>query len=295
MYTYKFDVEKVTKDCVAWIKRWFAENGGERPAAIVGVSGGKDSAVVAALCAEALGKDNVIAVLMPNGEQKDIADSWKIIYHIGLKRIILSNISDTVNGLFANCGVVEDCVKYNLNQRFWYPETASIAWNNQAAVNAPARIRMATLYAMAAQYGGRVANTCNRSEDVCGYATLYGDSAGDFSPLSKLTVTEVIAIGEYLGLPQEITRKTPSDGLCGKSDEESLGMKYAELDEWLRESKRESTIGIKVWDMWISRGRFKLSLINLPSFDPDLYDRIEDVDYERNQPRGEVRLIKSMP
>ena len=340
MSDYKFDVEKVTEDCVAWIKEWFRVNGGEKPTAIVGISGGKDSAVVAMLCAKALGKDNVVGVMMPNGEQKDLMDAYQVMNCIRTKRRVIANIGEIYKA-FEDCAeefwttidperpkpnyseplklmlgaddvllqdtsnpeAVKDAVKAVLDMdsealRSSYIDVRtglppkhitdkvyleSVKWNEQAKINAPARFRMAVLYALAAQYGGRVANTCNRSEDVCGYATLYGDSAGDFSPLSKLTVTEVIAIGEYLGLPQEITRKTPSDGLCGKSDEESLGMKYAEIDEWLREGKHADTIGKVVKERWLKSGKFKLDLINLPSYSPCLYDYMDYVSDEVNR------------
>jgi NAD+ synthase len=109
----------------------------------------------------------------------------------------------------------------------------SVHVSEQSIINTPARIRMTTLYAISACVGGRVANTCNLSEDYVGYATKFGDGAGDFSPLAELTVSQVIAIGEELGLPDELIHKTPIDGLCGKTDEENLGFTYATLDEYI--------------------------------------------------------------
>jgi len=286
MSAYKFEVAPVTEACVAWIREWFAQNGGEKPTAVIGISGGKDSAVVAALCAKALGKDNLVAVLMPNGEQKDIGDSWTVIKHLGLQRVIYANISETFKAL-QNCimefWTLKDpnnppAVQY-IDSRTGLPmghvsktdKLEPMKWSEGALINTPARLRMTTLYAVAASVGGRVLNTCNRSEDAVGWSTLYGDTCGDLSPLSRLTVTEVIAMGEYLGLPREITRKTPSDGLCGKSDEEGIGLKYVEIDEYLREYKRADTVGKRVVEMYLKRGKFKLDLITLPSFVPPIY------------------------
>lgn len=212
---YIFNAKEVKDKCVEWIRNWFAENGNGCNA-VIGISGGKDSSVVAALCCEALGKDRVIGVLMPDGEQKDIADSMQLVEHLGIKYYIM-NIAEAV------CGIRNQI--YNTD----------ISVTSQTTINLPPRIRMAMLYAVSQSMNGRVANTCNLSEDYVGYATKYGDAAGDFSPLSQLTVTEVRAIGEELGLPHNLIYKTPSDGLCGQSDEDKLGFTYAELDLYLRE------------------------------------------------------------
>ena len=106
--------------------------------------------------------------------------------------------------------------------------------SRQTLVNLPPRIRMSTLYAVSQSMNGRVANTCNLSEDWVGYSTRYGDAAGDFSPLGKLTVQEVKEIGKHLGLPPVLVDKTPSDGLSGKTDEDNLGFTYAVLDRYIR-------------------------------------------------------------
>ena len=208
-----FDALKVKNDCVAWIRDFFEKNG---PGcnAVVGISGGKDSSIVAALCVEALGKDRVVGVLMPNGVQHDIDMAHLLVNHLGIRHYVI-NIKDAVEGVLKN-----------------FP--ADLPISEQTTVNLPPRIRMSTLYAVSQSVNGRVANTCNLSEDWVGYSTRYGDSAGDFSPLSHLTVTEIKQIGYLLGLPRELVDKTPIDGLCGKTDEENLGFTYAELDVYIR-------------------------------------------------------------
>ena len=214
----KFDAKQVKDRVVAWIRDWFEENG---PGcnAVIGISGGKDSSVVAALCVEALGKDRVIGVTMPNGVQKDISDSMKLIGHLGI-RYCNVNIGDTYNTLMA-------AVKEQLG-------TLDAEVSSQTVINMPPRLRMTSLYAVSQSMNGRVANTCNLSEDWVGYSTRYGDAAGDFSPLGGLTVAEVIAVGKELGLPIDLVEKTPSDGLCGKTDEDNLGFKYSVLDRYIR-------------------------------------------------------------
>lgn len=213
-----FNAKQVKDQVVQWIRDWFEVNG-KGCNAVVGVSGGKDSSVVAALCAEALGKDRVVGVTMPNGVQKDISDSMRLINHLGIRHCNV-NIGDTCSTLMA-------AVKEQLG-------TLGKEVSDQTTINLPPRVRMTTLYAVSQSMNGRVANTCNLSEDWVGYSTRYGDAAGDFSPLGGLVVREVIAIGLELGLPRDLVLKTPSDGLCGKTDEDNLGFTYATLDEYIR-------------------------------------------------------------
>lgn len=238
-----FDAKKVTNDCVQWIKDFFEKNGKDCMA-VVGISGGKDSSVVAALCVEALGKDRVIGVKMPCGEQKDIDYSNMLINHLGIRGYTM-NIGDAVGEI-----------------RSKFPVGVKIS--DQTTTNLPARIRMATLYAISQSVNGRVANTCNLSEDWVGYATRYGDAAGDFSPLSQLTVTEVKAIGRELGLPSELVDKTPTDGLCGKTDEDNLGFTYAELDAYIRDGIEPSEEVKAKIDSMHEKNLFKLQ--PMPSF-----------------------------
>ena len=211
-----FNAEQTAERIVQWIRDYFKENAAEDTKAVIGISGGKDSSVAAALCVKALGKERVYGVLMPKGEQFDINCSYQLVDHLGIGHCVI-NIGETAEAFFKamNEGGVE--------------------MNAQAEINTPPRIRMAVLYAVAASKGGRVINTCNLSEDYVGYSTKFGDSAGDMSPLSDLTVAEVIAVGDALGLPYELTHKTPIDGLCGKTDEDNLGFTYAELDSYIRD------------------------------------------------------------
>ena len=242
-----FDVEKVTAQCVRWVRDFFAENGPDCNA-VLGISGGKDSSVAAAVCVEALGKDRVIGVLMPNGEQFDIDMAYLLCDHLGIRRFEV-NIRDAVEG-------VKNAIP------------AGLTLSNQSIVNLPPRIRMATVYAVSQSCNGRVVNTCNRSEDWVGYSTRYGDAAGDFSPLSHLTVQEVKAVGRYLGLPEVLVEKPPIDGLCGKTDEDNLGFTYAVLDRYIRTGEIDDPETKAKIDRRHRQNLFKLRM--MPSFDPEI-------------------------
>lgn len=247
-----FDVKKTTEDVVKWIQEFFEKNG-KGCNAVIGISGGKDSSVVAGLCVKALGKDRVIGVLMPNGQQSDIDMAFKLVNHLGIRAIEV-NIADAVQGILNG---IENAKSYN-----GY-DNAGIS--NQAKINLPPRIRMSTVYAISQCNNGRVANTCNLSEDWVGYSTRYGDSAGDFSPLAKLTVDEVKQIGREIGLPAELVDKVPSDGLCGKTDEDNLGFTYAELDKYIRTGICDNPETKALIDQKHERNKFKLEL--MPCFE----------------------------
>lgn len=241
-----FDVKDATTKCIAWIKKFFEENG-KGCNAVVGISGGKDSSVTAALCVQALGKDKVIGVLMPNGDQADISASYLLCKHLGIKYYEI-NIKD----------MYEAAIK---------EISSKMEVTNQTLINLAPRLRMSTLYAVSQSNNGRVANTCNLSEDYVGYSTRYGDSVGDFSPISHFTVTEVLQIGEYLGLPNELVHKAPSDGLCGKTDEDNLGFTYKMLDQYIREGINPPEEIKKRIDYLHKVNQFKLEL--MPSFNYD--------------------------
>ena len=244
---YKFDALKVKNQCVDWIREFFEING-KGCNAVIGISGGKDSSIVAALCVEALGKDRVIGVLMPCGEQHDIDCAKQLVEHLGIRHYIV-NIKDTVDGLMKNL-----------------PKDIEIT--AQTIQNIPPRVRMTTLYAVSQSLNGRVANTCNLSEDWVGYSTRYGDSVGDFSPCSNLTVAEMKEIGHLLGLPYNLVEKVPIDGLCGKTDEDNLGFTYAELDRYIRTGEIEDKEKQKLIDYKHRINKFKLEL--MPSFKPEI-------------------------
>lgn len=213
MSEYNFNAKDAAEKCIQWIRDWFDING-KGCNAVIGISGGKDSSVVAALCVAALGKDRVIGIMMPNGEQFDIDYSIELCKILDIKNYTI-NIKDAYAGF----------IKGFDNQ---------FEMSEQARVNISPRIRMAALYAASQSMNGRVANTCNLSEDWVGYATRYGDAAGDFGPISNFTVEEVRAIGRELGLPAKFTDKPPLDGLCGKTDEDNLGFTYQTLDDYIR-------------------------------------------------------------
>ena len=245
-----FDAKKVKDECVNWIRDFF-ENNGKDCNAIIGISGGKDSSIVAALCVEALGKERVIGVLMPYGEQADIDMAKLLVSHLGIKHYII-NVKEAIDGLKA-------AVPFELSE--------------QSVTNIPPRIRMATLYAVSQSNNGRVANTCNLSEDWVGYSTRYGDSVGDFSPCSHLTVQEMKQIGSLLGLPDVLVNKVPIDGLCGKTDEDNLGFTYAELDRYIRPGEIDNPQTKERIDRLHRINKFKLEL--MPSFNPEIATAID--------------------
>ena len=248
---YTFDVEKVTNECIQWIRNWFEKNG---PGcnAVLGLSGGKDSTIVAALCAEALGTDRVIGVALPESTQ-GLNEADKIAEHLGIKFMVLP--------------IGDICSSFDVADN----------WSVQTKQNIPPRVRMTMLYAVSQTYNGRVANTCNLSEDYVGYATLFGDNAGSFAPLSKLTVTEIYQIGDYLGLPYEWVHKVPDDGLPHSSpDEEKFGFSYAELDRYIREGvepegKCNNSDELKIDKIrrMYENNKFKTEIIQIPCYWPE--------------------------
>lgn len=241
-----FNAIEVKNEIVKWIRKTFEEIGSDCNA-VVGISGGKDSSVVAALCAEALGKDRVIGVLMPNTDDtiyKDCNDDDSIKDSELLLSILdIQSYTIDIRDPFID---IMDKLEEIFNP------------SEQTIINLPARIRMATLYAVSQSVNGRVANTCNLSEDWVGYSTRYGDSVGDFSPLSMLTTDEVIAVGDACGLPEYLTHKTPSDGLCGKTDEENLGFSYAVLNRYIREGVCDDESIKERIDYLHKKNKFKL-------------------------------------
>ena len=245
-----FNVEKTTNDIIQWIRGWFEVNGNGCNA-VIGISGGKDSSVTAALCVAALGKERVVGVMMPNGVQPDIDVSEKVIEFLGIRGLTV-NIHDSFEAAKAE---IERALGAELSR--------------QSIINLAPRIRMSSLYAVSQSLNGRVANTCNLSEDWVGYSTRWGDSVGDFSPLAKLTVHEVIEVGRHLGLPSFIVDKAPSDGLTGKTDEDNLGFTYATLDRYIRTGVCEPIEKKELIDRKHKLNLFKLEMMPAFPYEPD--------------------------
>lgn len=245
---YKFDKVKVANELIKWVKDWFDENGKDCNA-IIGISGGIDSAVVACLCEEALGKDRVIGVRLPQNIQEDIDDAYTIINYLGIKNIGI-NIGTTVDSVLMGMGFAE------------------IPISEQTKINLPPRIRMATLYAVSQSLNGRVMNTSNLSESWVGYDTRFGDSVGDCSPLGMLTKTEIKELAYVLGVPLGLIKKDPADGLCGKTDEERFGFTYEELDKYIREGVIDNVEHQEKIEEMHNKNIFKLKPI--PVFDPGI-------------------------
>lgn len=233
-----FDARKAADATVSWVGDWFNKNG-KGCNCIIGISGGKDSSVASAVCVKALGKERVIGVMMPNKDQADIDMAELLIDHLGIKSYMI------------NIGTTFDALVKEIRDK-----TGEIS--NDSIINLPPRLRMSTLYAIAQSHNGRVANTCNLSEDWVGYSTRYGDSVGDFSPLSSFTTAEIRAIGRYLGLPDILINKVPSDGLSGKTDEDKLGFTYEVLDKYIRTGEIEDIKTKERIDILHERNLFKL-------------------------------------
>lgn len=217
MISENFNAVEHKDKIVQWIRDWFEENGKDC-CAVIGISGGKDSSVAAALCVEALGRKRVFGVLMPCGNQSDIDASYKLCGYLNIphREIDIFPMAEDFGNSLARNGI--------------YP-------TEQAEINLLPRIRMTTLYFVSQSFGGRVVCTDNLSESYIGYSTRWGDNIGDFAPLANYTASEVVAIGDALGLPYELTHKIPSDGLCGQTDEDRFGFTYEQLDTYIRTGK----------------------------------------------------------
>ncbi len=212
-------MENLKDNVINWIKEYFKENA-DAQGAVIGLSGGKDSSVVSKLLVEALGKDKVFGVLMPNGVQKDIDDSLKLVEFLGIEYQVV-NIQEAYDGILNAIG--EDNI------------------SKQGKINISPRLRMTTLYAIASSKNYRVAGTGNKSEGFVGYTTKWGDNAHDFNPIATLNTEEVVALGDALGLPHELAHKTPSDGISGLSDEDNLGFTYKQINTFMEKGTTGNT------------------------------------------------------
>lgn len=247
---YEFNAKEHLEKCIEWTRQWFEENG-KGCMAVLGMSGGKDSTIAAAIIAKAIGAENVLGVAMPEHKQ-GICEADKICKHLGIK-YIKCPIGDACDAI---SNTVLDAVKSR---------------TVQTSQNIPPRVRMTMLFAIAQSVNGRVVNTCNLSEEYIGYSTIFGDNAGSFSPIRNLTVKEILAIGDELGLPKKWVHKTPDDGLPhSKPDEEKFGFSYETLDAWIREGvKPSSEIFNKIMDMH-NKNLFKTRMVQIPSYEPNL-------------------------
>ena len=251
----------VKEKCVQWIRDWFKINGPECNA-IIGISGGKDSTIVAKLCVEALGPGRVIGVSIPDVNQSD-EEARKVAEVLGIKLFTfpINNITDAFFYNYAKMVDWEGCTDDGIKHR------------KQAEQNLPPRVRMCVLYYISQSLNGRVANTCNLSEDFLGYSSIWGDSVGDFSPLAKLTVTEIRNLGDALGLPHELVWKTPDDGLPhSQTDEAKFGFTYETLDKYIRDGVKPEPNVLEKINRMHEKSEFKRRAINLPSFDPSVWE-----------------------
>ena len=276
-----------TQDCINWIKDYFKDNPDGK--AIIGISGGKDSTIAAALCVEALGADRVVGVMMPQGTQNDIDDAKEVCETLNIIPLLI-NIGHT-------CTVLMDWIAGSLtfaphNKEYMPDAVTTVISNPMIKTNLPARIRMTTLYAVAALYpNSRVVNTCNRSEDYVGYSTKYGDAAGDFSPLGNLTVREVLKIGDELGLPEHLVHKAPSDGMCGKTDEDNLGFTYEQLDDHILGTQKINPETEEKIERLHKATRHKYE--PMPTFNSDDFCALPGqthIDFDNEKPRRGLRV-----
>lgn len=253
--TYDFNpaecYESIKKQFLAWLDRVPCKK------AVLGISGGKDSTVCAHLLSKIIGPENVYGVMMPNGLQTDIGDSLEVIKLTKINSYAV-NIANAYNAIV-------DQLSYN-----------GLKPSNDTIINMPARLRMTTLYAVAQTVGGFVLNTDNIDEIISGYYTLYGDGAGSYGLLRNLTVAEVIELGRWLGIPENLIMKKPGDGLQSQGDEERLGIKYADLDKLIRKNEATDEFRQKIMKRYTAN-QFKTDLVNIPAPRFDYPDFVRDV------------------
>lgn len=262
MMTYRFNTERVTSDLINWIRDWFERNGGKNSTAVLGISGGKDSTIVGKLLVEAIGANRVFGVMLPNGTQHDLDTAKEVCNYLGLRDSVVWNIGEIYNTVLKSWENTEQSSIY-------YP-------GSQSLINLAPRLRMTALRFIAQMMNGRLINTSNLSEDWVGYATIDGDSAGDMSPLSMLTVQEVKLIGHFLQIPHHLVEKVPEDGLVGVSDEDNLGVSYSDIDAYIRKSSEISPKAIEIIEHKFKCNEFKLRATSgMPKFMPKIEDLYE--------------------
>ena len=223
----KFDAEKETKNVIEFIRNYFEENnlGG----VILGISGGKDSGVVAGLFTEAIGKDKVIGVTMPCHSKDEDREDAKLISDFYGFKLINIDLTDSFDTYKEQINLLGDFTEEELKN---------------SDINLKPRLRMATLYYLAALYTALnkktfiVSGTSNKCELYVGYFTKGGDSVHDIAPIADFTVEEVIKIGEVLKVPEKVLYKKPSDGLSNQTDEDKLGVTYRDIATYMENPEK---------------------------------------------------------
>lgn len=286
---YEFTPQLAFANIETHMKMWAEQTNAKN--FVVGISGGKDSTVVAMLLCAIFGKERVYGVMMPQEYQNDLIDSIDVCQILGIHYTNV-NIGDSVS---------------SITSQVWDKRKESgIYPTKDMEINLPARIRMSTLHAIGQCVDGRVINTSNLSEDMVGYATQFGDNAGAYAPLQGLTVTEVMALGDYVadklfgeikyvkvgsksillcmdddfrnsgieepspavkrGTLHLLIRKTPVDGLQAQTDEERLGFTYADLDKFIRIDEGSDEFKEMIRKKY-KQNKFKLEIVQMPQPD----------------------------
>lgn len=260
--SYNFNcAEAFAHITLSW-KRWAKETGAKK--FILGLSGGKDRSIVATLAVKIFGAENVYGIFMPNKDNRDENLVKELCKYLGLeegKNYFKASIFDACEDI--TCKMIDNKIDVSKN----------------TSINLPARLRMATIYAYGQSLDARPLCTSNLSENVVGYSTLYGDHAGAYAPIAELTVTEVIQLGEWLGLDKKFTRKTPEDGLSGKTDEENLGITYAELDQYIRTGVISSDEKRKKIINKFEANTFKTLVVDIPTPQMCLPMHVKSTDF----------------
>lgn len=242
-----------TENAIKWIKEFVKTT--KAKGVVVGNSGGKDSATVIAMATRALGKENVLTVAMPcNSIKEDLEDAKLVSDTFGVEFISV-DLSNTYNELETT---ISDALEKN-------------DLNEESKINMKPRIRMTTLYTIAQSLGYLVIGTGNLSERMVGYTTKWGDSASDFNPIANFTALEVLEIGKYLGVPDKIINKAPSDGLSGKSDEEKMNVTYKQIEEYIETGKTDSNDAMEIIKKMNEFSKHKRSLVPVYEIDRTNY------------------------
>lgn len=255
--------KEIKDQIIQKIRTWWDSNRGIGPA-VVGISGGKDSTVVAGLLCAAIGRENVLGVMMPDGTQKDVGDSMRVCEHLKI-----NNVGVNINAITSRFNeIIHDIAKNHVKEARAGKFPRPRADFERRTTNIPPRVRMTMLYAIAQNYDGRVINTTNASEAYVGWGTLYGDTVGDFAPIKNLYVDEVVELGKLLKLPKDLVEKRPADGLTDKTDEENLGFSYADVKKVaLKTPEWQTDTAFADIEEKHKNTQFKRDIINVPGIE----------------------------